>query len=78
MPKGCGIMLKSIKKGMMKCLAGFAICFSEATVDRGYKWVAWPLGIGSMLSVLMSHETLGIKPGLDDFDVFVGVFRCLG
>ena len=66
------IMLEYIRKGMMKCLAGFVTCFSEARVGRGCKWVAWPLGMSNVLLVLATSETLGIKPGLNVFDVFVG------
>ena len=40
--------------------------------------MAWPLGMGGVLVVLASSESLGIKGGLDVFGVFIGVFRCAG
>ena len=66
-PKGRGVTLKHVRKGTMKCLVGLVACFSEATVGGACKWVAWPCGMGGVLPVLASSETLGIKPGLDVF-----------
>ena len=40
MPKGLGVMLVYIRKGIMKCLVGFVACFSEAAVGGGCKWVS--------------------------------------
>ena len=78
MPKSLGVVLDHIWKGTIKCLAGFVACVSEATVGRGCKWVAWPLGIGGVLPMLVSSEILGIKPALAVFGAFVGVFGCVG
>ena len=77
-PKGLRFALEHVREGTMKCLAGLVACFSEATVGGGCKWVAWPLGMGGVLPVLAGSETLGIKPGLDFFGVFVGIIRCAG
>ena len=72
-PKGLGVTLEHIREGTMKCLVGLVACFSEATVGRRCKWVAWPLGVCCALPVLMCSETLGVEPGLDTFLVLVGV-----
>ena len=39
--------------------------------------MAWPLGMGSVLLVLASSETLGIKPGLGVFGVSIRIFGCV-
>ena len=64
-PEGLGITLEHIRKGTIKCLVGFVTCFSEAIVGRGCKWVAWPLGMGSVLLVFASRETLAIHSLID-------------
>ena len=75
-PKDLGIMLNYVRKGTMECLPSFVIYLGKATVGGGCKWVAWPLGISSVLLVLVSSETPGIKPRLDVFCVFIEVFGC--
>ena len=70
-PKGLGVMLEHVREGTMKCLAGLVACFREATVAEDVSGWHSPL---VWVLYFQCSKTLGIKPGLEVFGMFIHSF----